>query len=76
MKIGEDDQGKKLKIEAKYYLEYLVYNRDDSPLYLFEPELESLPKGRELLNYYKPPKYFRNNYLSIVLFSICSFFLW
>lgn len=35
-KIGEDDKGKKLRIPFKYFLEYLVYNKDDSPLYLFE----------------------------------------
>ena len=35
-KIGEDDKGKKLKIPMKYYLEYLIHNTDDSPLYLFE----------------------------------------
>ena len=35
-KIGEDDNGKKLRIPLKYYLEYLIHNTDDSPLYLFE----------------------------------------
>lgn len=35
-KVGEDDKGKKLRMAFKDFLEYLVYNKDDSPLYLFE----------------------------------------
>lgn len=34
-KVGEDEDGCKLRMPFKYYLEYLVYNKDDSPLYLF-----------------------------------------
>jgi histone arginine demethylase JMJD6 len=40
-KIAEDDDGYKLRVPLKYYLEYLIYNTDDSPLYLFESSLES-----------------------------------
>ena len=36
LKIAEDSNGSKLRIPMKYFLEYLVYNQDDSPLYLFE----------------------------------------
>jgi histone arginine demethylase JMJD6 len=35
-KIAEDDKGKKLRVPLRYFMEYLVYNQDDSPLYLFE----------------------------------------
>lgn len=35
-KIAEDDKGSKLRVPLKYFLEYMVYNQDDSPLYLFE----------------------------------------
>ena len=35
-KVAEDNKGKKLRIPLKYFLEYLIYNKDDSPLYLFE----------------------------------------
>ena len=35
-KIGEDDDGAKLKVGMKSFMEYLVHNTDDSPLYLFE----------------------------------------
>ena len=34
-KIGEDDDGVKLKVPFKNYLQYLIHTNDDSPLYLF-----------------------------------------
>ena len=43
-KIGESDGGRKLKVTMKEYIEYALYNRDDSPLYLFEANLEEHPK--------------------------------
>lgn len=45
-KIGESDGGKKLKVTLKEYLEYTLYNRDDSPLYLFESSLEEHPEAK------------------------------
>jgi len=42
-KIGESDSGRKLKVTLKEYIEYMIYNRDDSPLYLFESSLEDHP---------------------------------
>lgn len=39
-KIGESDSGRKLKVTLKEYIEYMIYGRDDSPLYLFESSLE------------------------------------
>jgi histone arginine demethylase JMJD6 len=44
-KIGESDSGKKLKVTMKQYLEYAIYGRDDSPLYLFEGNLEGHPEA-------------------------------
>lgn len=67
MKIAEDDSGKKLRLELKYYLEYLVFNTDDSPLYLFESNIEELKNGKKLIESFSPPKYFENSYLSLVL---------
>lgn len=42
-KIGETDSGRKLKVTLRQYLEYVIYGRDDSPLYLFESSLEDHP---------------------------------
>jgi histone arginine demethylase JMJD6 len=48
-KCGEDDDGHKLKIKLKYYLEYLIHNKDDSPLYLFESSLEDNKEARSMI---------------------------
>lgn len=45
LKVGEDDEGLTLRLDLKYFFEYLVYNRDDSPLYLFEGNLDRHGKG-------------------------------
>ena len=42
-KVGESDSGRKLKVTLNEYIEYLMYNRDDSPLYMFESSLEDHP---------------------------------
>mmetsp|Transcript_18469 Transcript_18469/g.31607 ORF Transcript_18469/g.31607 Transcript_18469/m.31607 type:complete len:260 (+) Transcript_18469:274-1053(+) len=47
-KIGESDSGRKLKVTLKQYLEYVLYGRDDSPLYLFESSLEEHPEAHEM----------------------------
>ena len=51
-KIGEDDDGKKLRLKFKYFLEYLIYNKDDSPLYLFESSLEDIKECKTLIANY------------------------
>ena len=34
-KVGEDDDGQIIKITLQKFIQYTVYNQDDSPLYLF-----------------------------------------
>ena len=68
-KVGEDDDGNKIRIKFKYYLEYLVYNviflkkKDDSPLYLFESNLEDRKYAKKMLKDFRPPKYFKEDIL-------------
>ncbi len=57
-KIGEDDKGKKLRVKMKYFLEYLIHNKDDSPLYLFESALEDKKETKSMINKFLVPKYF------------------
>jgi len=35
-KVGEDDDGYKVKVRLRYFLRYLRRNADDSPLYIFD----------------------------------------
>lgn len=53
-KCGESDSGRKLKVTLKEYIEYALYGRDDSPLYMFEACLEEHPEAKEMMNDYKP----------------------
>jgi histone arginine demethylase JMJD6 len=65
-KIGESDSGRKLKVTLKQYIEYILYNRDDSPLYLFESSLEEHPEAHVMQKDYTAPKYFKNNLFKLL----------
>lgn len=65
-KIGESDSGRKLKVTLREYVEYMLYNRDDSPLYLFESSLEDHPEAKKMMQDYKLPKLFKQNFFSVV----------
>lgn len=54
-KCGETDGGRKLKVTLKEYIEYALYNRDDSPLYMFEACLEEHPEAHKMMDDYQPP---------------------
>lgn len=60
-KCGESDSGRKLKTTLKDYIEYALYNRDDSPLYMFEPCLEEHPQAHVMMQDYKPPRVFEED---------------
>ncbi len=65
-KVGESDSGRTLRVEFKHFLEYLVSQRDDSPLYLFESSFHKRGRAPELLDMYEVPKFFREDLLPIV----------
>ena len=39
LRVGEDDDGYALRMKLEDIIEYIVYNWDDSPLYLFESNI-------------------------------------
>ena len=61
-KVGESDSGRKLKVTMKDYIQYCLFNRDDSPLYLFESNIEEHEKCKDMINEYEPPRYLRKDY--------------
>ena len=46
----------------KEYLEYAIFNRDDSPLYLFESNIENHPQVKDIINEYEPPRVLRKDF--------------
>lgn len=65
-KVGEDDKGYRVRIKFKYFMEYLVYNNDDSPLYLFESSFDNNKKLKSLVNDYEVLEYFKEDFFDLV----------
>jgi histone arginine demethylase JMJD6 len=65
-KVGEDDEGYKVKVKMKYFLQYLRYNDDDSPLYVFDSSYDVNKVAKQLLQEYKVPSYFPDDLFSLV----------
>lgn len=61
-KIGESNSGRRLKVTLKEYIEYAIYNRDDSPLYLFESNIEHHRQMKDIINEYEPPLPLRKDF--------------
>ena len=61
-KVGESDSGRKLKVTLKEYVEYAMFNRDDSPLYLFESNIEEHETMKNIINEYEVPRYLRRDF--------------
>lgn len=61
-KIGESDSGRKLKVTLKEYAEYVLFGRDDSPLYMFESAIEDHPEMKVAVDEYEPCKYVKEDF--------------
>ena len=66
LKCGEDDEGYKVKIKLKYFLEYLTAQKDDSPMYVFDNSFDEYPVAKGLMADFAPPKYFREDLFRLV----------
>lgn len=47
-------------------MDYLIYNKDDSPLYLFESSIENHKDLNKIMNDYSVPKYFKEDLFELV----------
>jgi histone arginine demethylase JMJD6 len=65
-KVGEDDDGYKVKIKMKYFMKYLRKNTDDSPLYVFDGNYDDDAVSKSLLEEYAPPRYFPDDLFRLV----------
>lgn len=63
-KVGEDDNGRKLKVKMKTFMDYMSHQTDDSPLYLFESGM--IGETSSLREDYWIPKYFPDDFLNLV----------
>jgi histone arginine demethylase JMJD6 len=69
MKVGEDDDGYKVKMKLKHFLKYVRNGgqADDSPLYIFDSNFDTDPVSKALLDDYRPPqKYFPDDLFALV----------
>lgn len=66
LKVGEDDNGYPLKMKLKHFIEYIIFNKDDSPLYLFQSSIESRRGIKHIVKDYAVPKYFTDDYFKLL----------
>ena len=67
-KVGEDDEGYKVKVKLKYFLQYLRSNSsdDDSPLYVFDSTFDDDEVAKSILDAYSVPHLFPDDLFSLV----------
>lgn len=65
-KVGEDDDGKSVKLKLKHFMSYLRENDDDSPLYIFDSAFDDDKDAKRLLEDYRVPSYFDEDLFHLV----------
>jgi histone arginine demethylase JMJD6 len=65
-KVGEDDDGYKVKVRLRYFLKYLELNKDDSPLYVFDSNFDSNEETKRIVTDYSVPSFFPDDLFSLV----------
>lgn len=65
-KVGKDDKGRKLRMKYKYFVDYMRSQKDDSPLYLFETNVDDNAEFQPLLKDFKVPDVFPHDWFNLV----------
>ena len=65
-KVGEDDDGRSIKMKLKHFIRYLRKNQDDSPLYIFDSAFDEDKYAKRLLNDYSVSAYFSEDLFHLV----------
>jgi histone arginine demethylase JMJD6 len=73
---GIDQDQKDMLVRLDHFLQYMEHNQDDSPLYLFDTYYELDEETEELLTDYNIPRYFPEDYLSLLPHEICPSYRW
>mmetsp|Transcript_13194 Transcript_13194/g.25254 ORF Transcript_13194/g.25254 Transcript_13194/m.25254 type:complete len:486 (-) Transcript_13194:278-1735(-) len=66
LKVGEDDEGYSIRVKLKYFLNYMLHNIDDSPMYLFDCSFDEHDRESELLGDYQVPFYFKDDLFNLI----------
>lgn len=64
--VGEDEEGIPVNLKLKEYFQYMIFNQDDSPFYLFQRSLQKNPEMKKLLEDYEIPKYFKQDFQQLI----------
>eukprot|EP00929_Paragymnodinium_shiwhaense_P103743 TRINITY_DN67450_c0_g1_i1.p1 TRINITY_DN67450_c0_g1~~TRINITY_DN67450_c0_g1_i1.p1 ORF type:complete len:559 (+),score=148.93 TRINITY_DN67450_c0_g1_i1:132-1808(+) len=65
-KVAKDDKGKKMRIKFKYWADYVRKQMDDSPLYLFETNMDDNAYIRPLMDDYEIPDLFPDDWMNLM----------
>jgi len=65
-KVGEDDDGYKVKTKLGYFLKYMKKNQDDSPLYIFDGAFDNDSVAKCILGDYQVPSFFKEDLFKLV----------
>jgi histone arginine demethylase JMJD6 len=75
-RVGDDDNGRAIRIPLKNYIHYARNTHDDSPLYLFEDAFDEDDVAKGFLNDYTPPEYFNEDIFKLLPFDRRPPFRW
>lgn len=66
MRIAQTDFGKVYGLSIREYYKYMLNQKDDFPLYLFQTQFNELQGCADMLKRYEVPKYFKEDYFELL----------